>query len=92
MPEAKIRIVAAGMGGRGAWAAADLAQHPAFDLCAMVDTLRDAYAVVDRVDPTTPAYHGVCRLLDQMSQDDLKMLRDANIRWLSSLADERVKL
>jgi hypothetical protein len=59
---------------------------------AMVDTLRDAYAVVDRVDPTTPAYRGVCRLLDQMSQDDLKMLRDANIRWLSSLADERVKL
>ena len=36
------------------------------------------------------AYTGLCKLLDSLSQDDLKVLRDANIKWISSLADERV--
>jgi hypothetical protein len=57
----------------------------------MMRTLRNAYAGVDHVDPTSEAYHGVCRLLDRLSQEDLRILRDANIRWLSSLADERVR-
>ena len=57
---------------------------------AMLETLRAAYAAIDRVDPESPAYEGVCKLLDTFSQEDLKLFRDANIKWLSSLAGERV--
>jgi hypothetical protein len=56
----------------------------------MVQHLRVAYGAVDRVDPTSAAYTGLCKLLDTLSQDDLKTLRDANIRWISSLARNRM--
>jgi len=56
----------------------------------MVEHLRVAYGAVDRVDPTSAAYTGLCKLLDTLSQDDLKTLRDANIKWISSLARNRV--
>ena len=57
----------------------------------MMNTLRNAYAAVDRVDPTSGAYYGLVELLDNLSQDDLKILRDAKIKWISGLADERVR-
>jgi hypothetical protein len=57
---------------------------------AAVDTLRAAYSEINLVDPASTAYTGLCKLLDSLSQDDLKVLRDANIKWITSLADERV--
>jgi hypothetical protein len=58
----------------------------------MVDTLRTAYAAVDRVDPSSGAYFGLIELLDNLPQEDLRILRDANIKWISSLADARVSI
>ena len=57
----------------------------------MVAGLRAAYGAVTSVDPSSGAYYGLVELLDNLSQDDLRILRDANIRWISSLADERVE-
>jgi len=67
------------------------AEHMSLKLTpAAVDTLRAAYSEINLVDPANTAYTGLCKLLDSLSQDDLKVLRDANIKWISSLADERV--
>ena len=54
------------------------------------ETLRAAYGEINGVDPTNSAYTGLANLLDSLSQDDLKLLRDANIKWISGLAEERV--
>jgi hypothetical protein len=58
----------------------------------MVNELRTAYGAINCVDPASGAYFAVCEILDSLSQEDLETLRDADIKWVSSLADERVML
>lgn len=58
---------------------------------AMIETLRTEYAKINRVDPCGEAYAKLAKLLSALSQDDLKMLAKANIRWVSSLALNRIK-
>jgi hypothetical protein len=57
---------------------------------AAVGTLRAAYGEINSVDPTNAANTGLSKLLDSLSQDDLKLLRDADIRWISSMAEDRL--
>jgi hypothetical protein len=57
---------------------------------AAVETLRAAYGEINSVDPANAAYTGLSKLLDSLSQDDLKLLRDANIKWISSMAEDRM--
>jgi hypothetical protein len=58
----------------------------------MVENLRAAYGAVDRVDTTGAHYRNLVKLLDSLSQTDLRILRDARIKWISSLASQRVQL
>ena len=67
------------------------AEHMSLKLTpAAVDTLRAAYSEINLVDPASTAYTGLSKLLDSLSQDDLKLLRDADIRWISSMAEDRL--
>lgn len=63
----------------------------AFDEKAAFDSLRKEYAKIERVDPSGPSYKKMVKLLDSMDQNQLKKLEAANIKWLSSLARNRIK-
>lgn len=56
-----------------------------------VAELRNSYGAIDRIDPEGRAYAGLVAILNATSQDDLKMLADAGIKWVSSLARNRIK-
>lgn len=58
---------------------------------AQLAQLRDQFASVERVDPTGPAYDKMIKLLDGMSQQQLKQVAGAGIKFLSKLALNRVK-
>ena len=57
----------------------------------IVSTLRSAWNSIDRVDPDNPHYNKLIRLLDSLSQETLKELVDAKIKFVSSLARNRLK-
>lgn len=54
-----------------------------------IETLKAAYANITRVDPDGEAYRKLCDFLDARSDDELKMLANAKIKWVSSLALNR---
>jgi hypothetical protein len=58
---------------------------------AQINELRTRYAAIDRVDPSGPTYAKMCKLLNSLSQDDLKTLAAAKIKFISMLARNRVK-
>lgn len=58
---------------------------------AQLAQLRDQFASVERVDPAGPAYDKMIKLLDGMSQHQLKQVAGAGIKFLSKLALNRVK-
>lgn len=53
--------------------------------------LRKEYGTVNRVDPDKPAYKALIKHLDSLSQDQLKELANAKIKFVSSLARNRLK-
>ncbi len=55
-----------------------------------LELLRQAYGGISRVDPSSEAYQGLCRFLDELSTPQLIQLRDAEIPWVSTLANNRV--
>lgn len=56
-----------------------------------IDLLRAAYSDLERVDPTSKAYKRLIDLLNSLPQDKLKQLADANIKFVSVLAKNRIK-
>lgn len=56
-----------------------------------INELRKRYAGIASVDPCGKAYPELVRLLDMLSQADLQGLVDADIKWVSSLARNRIK-
>ena len=54
-----------------------------------LETLRNEYAKIDRVDPSFEAYDKMKKLLDAMTDDQLSQVRRADIKFLSSLATNR---
>jgi hypothetical protein len=57
----------------------------------MVQVLRARYDEVKSVDPTGAAYANLAAFLDAQPQDVLVVLSKAKIKWVSSLALNRVK-
>lgn len=55
-----------------------------------VAELRAEYAKIERVDPGSPIYNNLINALDLMDTPKLQMLADAQIKWLSMLARNRV--
>ncbi len=53
---------------------------------AQIKKLQDAWATVDRMDPTQPTYKKLDKMLEKMSVEDLEKIVDAKIKFVSSLA------
>ena len=56
-----------------------------------IDLLKKSYDTIGRVNPGSPAYDKLIKLLDNLSIDKLKQLSKANIKFVSMLAANRVK-
>lgn len=52
--------------------------------------LRTAYGALERVDPSSPVYENLLKALDLLDTPKLQMLADAQIKWVSMLARNRV--
>lgn len=57
---------------------------------AQITELRTRYGAIDRIDPEGNAYAGLCAFLDKLNRKDLQSLVDARIKWVSSLALNRL--
>ena len=55
-----------------------------------IEELRAEYAKVERVDPSSPLYENLIDALDLLDTPKLQMLADAQIKWVSMLARNRV--
>ena len=52
--------------------------------------LRVRYGAIKHVDPEGAAYRLLTRWLDEQSQENLRMLAGAGIKWISRLAANRI--
>lgn len=55
-----------------------------------IDQLRAEYSRINTVDPSQPSYAKLTGMLDHMSQPQLKQLSGAGIKFVSSLANNRL--
>lgn len=58
---------------------------------AMVASLRKAYGNIDRIDPSSQSYKKLTDFLDKLPKDMLEMLAQADIKWVSMLAKNRLR-
>lgn len=56
----------------------------------MIKTMKAAYGNIQGMDPSSEAYKKLTTLLDKQPKDVLKTLANANIKWVSSLARNRL--
>ncbi len=56
----------------------------------LINQLRTEYEKINSIDPCEPSYMKLCNLLGKLSQDDLKVLAKANIKFVSKLARNRI--
>lgn len=54
------------------------------------EKLRDAYSAIKTIDPSSPTYQKLIDFLEGLSTEDLQSLANANIRFISGLARNRV--
>jgi hypothetical protein len=57
----------------------------------MISELRAEYGKLERVDPSSPIYENLLMALDMLDTAKLQMLADAQIKWVSMLARNRVQ-
>jgi hypothetical protein len=57
---------------------------------AQIAVLRNEMAKINRIDPLSPTYRRMIKLIDGMPVEQLKQMRDAKIKFLSSLALNRL--
>lgn len=57
---------------------------------AQIDTLKSAYGGIKTINPNSPSYKKLIKKLDSMSNDELKSLANANIKFVSLLAKNRL--
>ena len=57
----------------------------------MIEKMRSEWGSLDRIDPCLPTYAKLIKLLDGMPQEMLKQLSEANIKFISMLARNRIK-
>ena len=55
-----------------------------------IAVLRKEYGAVERVDPSSVIYENLINALDLLDTPKLQMLADAQIKWVSMLARNRV--
>ena len=55
-----------------------------------IEELRKMYGAIERVDPSSPIYDNLCNALDLLDTPKLQMLADAQIKWVSMLARNRI--
>lgn len=65
-------------------------RNPAKFTASQLDALREHYAGIETIDPLSDSYMKLTAKLDAMSLPILKQLADARIKWISSLARNRV--
>ena len=51
-----------------------------------VKKLKDSWATVDRIDPTSKTYKKLDDMLENISTEDLEKIAEAGIKFVSSLA------
>lgn len=56
----------------------------------LVKDLREQMATVRTVDPSGPTYRKLCDFLDSLDTDVLRLIRDADVKFMSALARNRV--
>jgi hypothetical protein len=56
-----------------------------------IELLRKEYEKIKSIDPALPTYKKLTDFLNSLPQENLKQLADAKIKWISSLALNRVK-
>lgn len=57
----------------------------------LVNELRENMETVDKIDPTGPTYKRLTEFLDSLDTDILRLIRDADIKFMSVLAGNRVR-
>lgn len=57
-----------------------------------IETLRKEFSKINTIDPSLPAYNKLCDFLDSSTTKELQEFVDADIKWVSSLARNRVNL
>lgn len=57
----------------------------------MIDKLKKEWGKIDKIDPESPTYKKLTKYLDSLDQKTLKSLVDANIKFVSKLAMNRLK-
>ena len=57
---------------------------------AQLNRLKREYAKIGRVDPEKPTYKKLTNMLDKMTDEQLKQIEKANIKFMSSLAANRL--
>ena len=55
----------------------------------MIATMQREYGKIAKVDPALPTYAKLCKTIDNMTDAQLRQVKDAGIKWLSSLALNR---
>ena len=55
-----------------------------------VKTASASFAKLDRIDPDGPLFHSICALLDRADDTALIAIHDANIKFVSNLALNRI--
>ncbi|MGW8177811.1 MAG: hypothetical protein ACWGQW_03340 [bacterium] len=55
----------------------------------LIEEARSLYGSIEKMDPEGKMYLGICSLLDSLSDQDLIKVRDARIKWVSTLANNR---
>ena len=51
-----------------------------------IKKLKDSWATIDRIDPTSKTYKKLDDMLENMSTEDLEKIAEAGIKFVSSLA------
>ena len=55
-----------------------------------LEILRKEYGNIKKIDPASPSYKRLTDFLDARTDQELKDFRDADIKWISSLARNRL--
>ena len=56
----------------------------------LIQNLREEMSKVNGIDPEGPTYKRLCDFLDSLDTDILRMIRDADVKFMSALARNRV--
>jgi hypothetical protein len=55
-----------------------------------LDALRAEYNQIERIDPCQPSYYRLCEILDRASPEMLKQVAEADIKFISLMATNRL--